>query len=342
VKPNDSAVPDSSTPVKKSSRERKLTWFKRGVTVFFFIVIPLLLFTMVKNLDWQEVKQALQGYSSVTLLTGVGIAALSYFVFCSYDLLGRRYTGHKLPATQIYSLTFVCYAFNLNLGAWLGGIALRYRLYSRLGLEVGTITRILSISLITNWVGYMILAGAVFSLRLIELPGDWKIGVTTLQMIGIAMLVVAAAYLLACRFAKKRDWTIRGHEIVLPSLKLALMQATLGAANWSLMAALIYILLPEEAFYPSILGILLISSIAGVVTHIPAGLGVLEAIFIGLLQHQIPPGNLVAALIGYRAIYFLLPLAIACIVYLVLEKRAKTMRAGSGQVTGLRAQDESA
>ena len=66
----------------------------------------------------------------------------------------------------------------------------------------------------------------------------------------------------------------------------------------------------------------MISAIAGVVTHIPAGLGVLEAIFLAMLQHQMPASALLAALIGYRALYFLLPLLVACALYLLLERRA--------------------
>ncbi|MNW09032.1 Inner membrane protein YbhN [compost metagenome] len=83
-----------------------------------------------------------------------------------------------------------------------------------------------------------------------------------------------------------------------------------------------YVLLPDKVGYPTILAILLISSIAGVITHIPAGLGVLEAVFITLLYPQYSKGTLLAALIGYRALYFLLPLAIACVVFLLLERRA--------------------
>ncbi len=162
-----------------------------------------------------------------------------------------------------------------------------------------------------------------------DLPGDWAIGDRTLQFIGFALLGVAAFYLLACQFSRRREWTFREHRIELPSLKMAVIQVALGAINWSLMASLIYLLLPEEAFFPSILGILLVSSIAGVVTHVPAGLGVLEAIFIALLQHQIPVSAILAALIGYRAIYFLLPLGIALIIYLVMEKRAKAMRSSA-------------
>ncbi|GAC1032652.1 lysylphosphatidylglycerol synthase domain-containing protein [Pseudomonas sp. No.21] len=302
------------------------TWAKRGLTAFFFCLVPVLLFMLVKNLDWQEVRQAIANYKATTLaLAGLACAA-SYATYCCFDLVGRHYTAHKLPAWQTVPVTFVCYAFNLNLSSWVGGIALRYRLYSRLGLDVPTITKVLSLSLITNWLGYMLLAGCVFSLRLVDLPEGWKIGETGLQLIGFALVAAALAYLAACRFSKRRNWRFRDQELTLPSLRMALIQVGLGMLNWSLMAALIWILLPKEAFYPSILGILLISSIAGVITHIPAGLGVLEAVFIALMQHQMSKGTLLAALIGYRAIYFLLPLAIACVVYLVLERRAKQIR----------------
>lgn len=303
-----------------------LTWAKRGFTLFFFIAVPVLLYTMMKNLDWHEVVHALESYKASTLALGFVVAAGSYLTYCGFDVLARRYTEHKLSVMQIVPVTFVCYAFNLNLSSWVGGIALRYRLYSRLGLDVPTITRILSLSLITNWLGYMLLAGFVFTGRFVDLPAGWKIGDTTLQLIGVVLLLVCFGYFLACRFSRRRSWTIRQQQLVLPSLNQALRQALLGALNWGLMALLIYVLLPEKAFYPAVLGILLISSIAGVIAHIPAGLGVLETVFITLMQHQFSKGQLLAALIGYRVIYFLIPLVLALMVYLVLEKRAKSMR----------------
>jgi uncharacterized membrane protein YbhN (UPF0104 family) len=317
------------TQVADASAQRghgtKWKWAKRAFNAFFFIAVPVLLFMLVKNLDWQEVKHALQSYKLSTLVIAGVVACASYLTYCGFDILARYYTRHKLSIKQIVPVTFVCYAFNLNLSSWVGGIALRYRLYSRLGLDVSTITRILSLSLITNWLGYMLLAGSVFSMRFVELPEEWSIGTTTLQLIGFALLAACFAYLLACRFSKRRSWTIRDQEIALPSLKQALIQASLGALNWSLMALVIFTLLPKDAFYPAVLGVLLISSIAGVVTHIPAGLGVLETVFITLMAHQFSKGSMLAALIGYRAIYFLLPLLIAVVVYLVLEKRAKKM-----------------
>ncbi|WP_193072818.1 lysylphosphatidylglycerol synthase domain-containing protein [Pseudomonas sp. FME51] len=307
----------------------RMRWAKGALTLFFFIAIPVLLYLQLRNTDWQEVSGALRDYPIWLLAVAFGVALLSYLTYCCYDLLGRYYTGHKLPVRQVIPLVFVCYAFNLNLNALVGGVALRFRLYSRLGLDVPTIARVFSLSIITNWLGYLWLAGTVFALGMVQLPESWAIGNGALRLIGVAMVIVAVIYVLACAFFTRRSWQIRDQLIELPSWKLALVQAAAGALNWSLMAMIIWLLLPAEAFYPSVLGVLLISSIAGVITHIPAGLGVLEMIFLTLLQNQMPKSSLLAALIGYRAIYFLLPLGIALAVYLVLEKRAKTMRSAN-------------
>jgi uncharacterized membrane protein YbhN (UPF0104 family) len=303
-----------------------MPWAKRLITIMFLILIPALLYMLVKTLDWQQVKHSLSDYKGSTLAMGAAVALSSYLIYGGFDLLGRYYTRHQLSIKKIMPVAFVAYAFNLNLGSWIGSVALRYRLYSRLGLDMATITGVLTLSLITNWLGYLLLAGTVFSLRLIKLPPSWELGASGLQWIGFGLLAAGFSYLAACIFAQRREWRVRGYKFTLPSARLALLQAGLGIANWSLMALVIFLLLPDKAHYPSTLSILLISSIAGVVTRIPAGLGVLEAVFVALMQHEFSRDVLIAALIGYRAIYFLAPLMIACIVYLILERAAKRPR----------------
>ena len=306
-------------------RPSKWIWARRALNLVFFIMVPVFLVLLFRNMDWQEVSRALRAYQTSTLALGALIALCSYLVFASYDLLSRRYTGHQLPDRQVLPLAFVCYAFNLNFSSWIGGIALRYRLYGKLGLDGPTITKILSLGLITNWLGYLFVGGTVFVMGLPALPDSIKLGSSGLRLIGAGMILAGILYLLACRFSKRRRWKIRSIEVLLPSLRLALLQAGLGMLNWSLMALLIHLLLPAKVGFATVLAILLISSIAGVITHIPAGLGVLETIFITLLQGQYTKGTLLATLIGYRALYFLMPLGIACIVYLILEKRAATV-----------------
>lgn len=313
----------------KSGWRRRWPLIKKILTYVFFALIVGLLIGLARNLDWAEVYKTLRNYQAQTLWMAGAAAFGSYLVYCFFDVLGKGYARHDLPIRQILPVTFVCYAFNLNLSAWVGGIALRFRLYSRLGLKPSQITRVFTMSVLTNWLGYMWLAGMIFAMGWIKPPASWEIGFTALRGLGAGLLVACMVYLWLCGFSKRRSWTIRGHEIQLPSLRLALIQLVLSAANWSLMALVVYFMLSQKAAYPEVLGILMISSIAGVVTHIPAGLGVIEAVFVAMLADEMSKGAIVGGLIGYRVIYFLIPLLFATLVYVVLEARAKKLRSSN-------------
>jgi uncharacterized membrane protein YbhN (UPF0104 family) len=140
-----------------------------------------------------------------------------------------------------------------------------------------------------------------------------------LQILGFVLLVASAGYLAVCSAFKRRTWTVRGHEIRLPSVRLAFAQLALSAANWLTIAALLFVLLGEQTAYPLVLGVFLVSSIAGVLAHIPAGVGVIELVFLTLLGATLPQHAIIAGLIVYRAVYYLAPLLGAIIVYAGLE-----------------------
>lgn len=318
-------------PTSPSTWQRYWPWLKRLISVVFLLLVIYLMVALAKRMNWPEVWHTLHNYQSSTLWWAAAATVASFVVYSYFDVLGRAYAKHALPVTQILPVTFVCYAFNLNLSSWVGGIALRYRLYSRLGLSNGTITQILALSMATNWIGYMFLAGVLFASGSVELPPGWKIGTDSLRVIGVLLVLASVAYGLFCTFAKKRSWQVRGRTFALPSGRMALLQIVIGALNWALMAAVMWVLLLEKVDYPTVLGVLLIASIAGVITHIPAGLGVLETIFLTLLRDDIGKGMILAALIGYRILYFLAPLVVATLVYLVLELRAKQLKRHNGQ-----------
>jgi len=280
--------------------------------------------------------KVIRNYNHTALLTAMGLVIVSYLVYGCYDLLGRLYCGHKLAKRQVMLVSFICYAFNLTLSTWVGGIGMRYRLYSRLGLPSATITRIFSLSITTNWLGYVLLGGVIFSIGVVELPSHWYIEDNTLRIIGAVLLVLSAFYLWACAFAKRRHITIKGQKLVLPGWRFALMQMGVSSLNWMAMGAIIWILLGQDINYFFVLGVLLVSSIAGAIVHIPAGIGVLEAVFIALLAGEhTSQGKIIAALLAYRVLYFFIPLLLALIGYLWLESRAKKMRAKNEQKMGM-------
>ena len=94
----------------------------------------VLLVVYAKKVDWEEVWKVIRDYNRVALLSAVGLVVVSYLIYGCYDLLARFYCGHKLAKRQVMLVSFICYAFNLTLSTWVGGIGMRYRLYSRLGV----------------------------------------------------------------------------------------------------------------------------------------------------------------------------------------------------------------
>ncbi|HEX3141792.1 MAG TPA: lysylphosphatidylglycerol synthase domain-containing protein [Rhizobacter sp.] len=292
---------------------------KRSAAFVFFGLVVALLVKQAQTVDWDEVLHAIRNYPPQVLLGAAALAITSYALYCSFDLMSRRYTGHKLSHRAVLATTFISYAFNLNLGSLVGGLGFRFRLYSQLGLPPDVISRIYGFTMLTNWLGYTVLAGGLCLVQPIALPDEWALGSGALRVLGVLLLALGFGYLAMCGLSQRRSARVRGHEIRLPSLPMALLQMVASCATWLLIGSVIYVLLQHRADYPTVLAVLLVAAVAGVITHVPAGLGVLEAVFITLLTPQVPYSELVAALLVYRVVHFLIPLAQATVLYALFE-----------------------
>lgn len=296
---------------------------RRVLTVAFFLGVGWLLVSHASEIDWREVASSLQQLPLPVLAVAAAMALASHLLISCFDLLGRHYTGHRLPAPTVVGVNAISYAFNLNLGSLVGGVAFRFRLYSRLGLRNGVIARIMSLSMLTNWLGYLLVGGLIFMLSPPPLPDGWKIGADALPFLGAALVAVVAVYAALCLRMPGRTLTVRGHELAVPGWRMAVLQLAMSSTNWLIMGGIVWTLLEGRVDYVEIVAVLLIAAIAGVITHVPAGLGVLEAVFVALLAGQVPQGELLAALLAYRGLYYLVPLGVATVGYAVIESRAR-------------------
>ncbi len=310
---------------------------RRVVPIVFIVAVAALITWRAQSIDWGKVLEALREYRATTLLAAGAVAVLSYVVYSCYDLVGRRYTGHKVSAAKSMAIAAVSYAFNLNFGTLVGGMGFRYRLYAHAGLKPGVVTGVLAMSVVGNWVGWFCVAGTAFLLRWVPLPQGWKIGEGGLQAIGAALLLLAAGYLALCAFSRKRSFTVRKFELSLPTLRLALVQVGLASLNWLLMACILFVLMRPHLPFTTTAGVLMLSAVASVIVRVPAGLGVVEAVFIALLAGGVGEPRLVAGLLAYRAVYYFAPVLLAIGAYLIIEGRMKVRggrrRAGTRGLT---------
>lgn len=318
----------SMTPARPRRRRPLRARATQLLALLIAVAVIVMLASRMHTIDWSAVESALRAYHATTLLLVALLTAGSYLAASCYDLVGRRYTGHQLPTATVFSINAIAYAFALNLGALLGGWAFRFRLYRRLQLRAPRIAQIIVLSVITNWSGFFLLAGLVFSLAPPPLPDALSSMGVASRSIGIALLLLVIAYLGACAFGGPRQWTlrIRRVELPMPELRIALIQLLLSSLNWLLMAAALATLLPDDLPYTQVLAALCVGSVAGLILRVPGGVGVLEAGVAQMLSSRIDAASAVAAVLAFRAIYYLVPLVIAALGYAGLERMMRTRR----------------
>ncbi|MDQ3269997.1 MAG: lysylphosphatidylglycerol synthase domain-containing protein [Pseudomonadota bacterium] len=285
----------------------------------FLIAAAGLLWRYASAVRWSEVGAALVAYPGPRLALAVAVSLTAYVVYCSLELLARRSTGHTLPRLQVLAIALVCYAFNLNLGGVVGGIGFRYRLYLRSGLSVSTISRIIAFVVGGNWSGFLLLAGLALALNPLPLPTEWEMGARALRVVGGAMVLAELTWLSLCAFSPRRAWVVRGHEIELPTIGMALAQLAVASSSWLAIASILFVLMPPQIDFLTVAGVLALSVVANVITHIPGNIGVLEAVFVAMLGSQAPAEQVIAALLVYRAVFYIGPLLLALAAYPVLE-----------------------
>jgi uncharacterized membrane protein YbhN (UPF0104 family) len=273
-----------------------------------------------RSIDWPPVVEALRSYRPATLALAALAAATSCLVYASFDLLTRPHAGAGPSWRWIVPVAFTSYTFNMNLGPWIGSFGIRLRQYAKLGIGAAQTLRVLVFSVVTNWSGYVLLAGLVFAIRPPPvLPPEWPFGAVALRVAGVVLLAAIAAYWTLCALARRRVYSVSKLSLRLPPLRTALAQTCLAAGNWMLIAMVLWILLGGAAGYPTVLATMLLASVAGALLHIPGGVGVIEAVVLSVLGREVPHGALVAALLVYRAIYYLWPFVLGVATFAVME-----------------------
>lgn len=325
MQPVEVAVPERRSPTRR--------WLMRAVLAVFYVALAVMLWTIGRELDWAEAATAFAALPIGTILTAAGCSLSCYALYAAYELLAARQARIALSQPQIAAIGFASYACNLSLGAMLGALGLRLRLYTARGIDAACVARVIAFNLMTNWSGYLLVLGMALLCLRIEPPPAWRIGATALQVIGAGLLAIVAGYLWACARARRRTWRWRRLTIELPALQIALIQLALSVPVWLLGAASLYALLPAADF-GLVLVTLLGSAVIGLVVRVPAGLGVVEAVFIASLGGQLGQAPLLAALLAYRCVHYLAPLALGLATFAALEFAGRSKRAAPDRKRG--------
>src|ERR1700682_4396061 len=239
------------------------------------------------------------------LALAVLLTAFAYAVLPGYDAIALSYVDHPLPMRRIAFGSFIAYALSHSLGfPLLSGGPVRYRFWSVWGLSTSEIAQAISFAGATFLIGMVAVAGGVFLLEPASTIDLLHLPVSTLKPLGIFCLLLIAGYLFLTT-RRYKTFRLFEWEFPVPSTRLALAQLGVAGVGWGAARG--------------VLGVFLIAQFAGILSHVPGGLGVFEAIVVLLLSPRVPAASIVGALVAYRAVYYLLPLVLALTFLIAFE-----------------------
>lgn len=252
------------------------------------------------------------------LLTGVSFVAMAL-----YDVLGAEQVAPgKVPKGIAAFAGATSFAVANTVGFHvLTGVPIRYRLYARAGLDMAQVGHIVGNALVAFGLGVATLLGAAMLIDPAGVPLLDRLDPRLDRLLGGVILAVIAGTVLWLG-RTPRILALFGWRLVLPGASGLLARIGLGVVDVGCAAAALYVLLPADLQpgYAVFLLVFLTAIVAGTASHVPGGLGVLEAtVLVGLGAGTNP--DVIAALVVYRVIYYLLPLVVAGLALAIYEAR---------------------
>jgi uncharacterized membrane protein YbhN (UPF0104 family) len=303
---------------KSFNRFTPLVWLSIAAVAIWVVA------QRIGEIDFDEVMRDLAAVPMPIVIAALLCSAGVYTTVGLYEGIAVRLASGRNLRRQAFRTAVIANPLGRAIGvAMVSGGALRYRMYAPEGLsirEVGAIILLVAMPYVFG-VGWLIDISLLLHLQ--DAARAFQLPVAVVAIFGVLGLAKDVGWL-AFVASRTEPITIRGQSIRLPSLRDALVQIAFGLVQISLMTTILYLFMPPELnmTWPAFVAIYCLSFVAGQVSNVPAGLGVLEAALF-LLLPQVPPGKLVGAVLAYRAVYELLPLGVALVLLLIYETTNK-------------------
>jgi glycosyltransferase 2 family protein len=284
-----------------------------AISLSILAVAAYTLYGLLHDADFGKVLAAIEAQSIRKIAIASALVVAGYVTLTFYDLFALHAIGRrKIPYSVVALASFTSFTIGHSLGAAIltGGL-IRLRIYSAWGLTVVEIAKIAFVTGMTFWLGNALLLGGAAAYAPEAAAAVDHLPAWVNRAFGLAGLFALVSYLVWLA-PRSRAVGRGGWRIVLPNLQFTLVQIGIGALDLSVVTLAMYLLLPPVPVVGlvSVLVTFLTATLLGTVSHAPGGLGVIEAtMLVGLTQF--PREELLAALLTFRALYFVVPLLLA-------------------------------
>ena len=297
--------------------KERIGWKRLGIAASLLIVAlaAMHLFKTLKGVDTAVVLTALaeksQGQIAMAALCVLG----AFFTLTFYDLFALRTIGKTHVPYRIAALSsFTSYTIGHNIGAtvFTGG-AIRFRIYSDWGLNAIDVAKICFISGLTFWLGNTFVLGIGMIWHPAAAASIDLLPESINRLIGFGFIAGIAGYLIWVGTGKgRRRLGKDGWMVTLPSARLTMLQIFIGVVDLGFCALAMYLLAPAhpDLDFVTLSVVFILATLLGFASHAPGSLGVFDAaMLIGL--PMLGKEELLASLLVFRILYFLIPFAIS-------------------------------
>ncbi len=250
-----------------------------------------------------------------------------YAALIGYDWSGLRHIGKPLPFPVVAAGGFMAYAFGNTIGlSALSGGAVRYRIYGALGLDGYDVAAVSTFAAVSFGVAATTVGLAALALHPEALAALSPLSPGGTRWAALAALA-ALALPLAAAAVTQGAFRLGRFTVRAPSLPVLGAQVVFSLGDISLSALTLYLLLPaSDLSFAGFLAVFAAATMAGVVSHVPGGVGVFEAVVLAALPATVSLDQAAAALLLYRVIYYFTPFALALALLSLNEARMALLR----------------
>lgn len=325
-----SRVPETEARRKPRINPDLKRWIMRAFWLLGLVAAGVLVWLTLRNYSLGEIVAAMKAVPPASIALALLFAAASYATLTLSDRIALRHLGHRIRYPSVALASFVSLSIGHTVGfSGLSSGAIRYRFYRRHGVHLADLAKLTALCGLTVALGLLSLSIAPLLMHgelSARLLGSATLGRT---VAALAALAVAVYLLLAWRFGGR---TITRWKIGVPHLRTAVAQTLVGAVNFALVSACLFVLVRTagDVDYLDVAAIFVLANIATLVTHVPGGIGVIESVVILLL----PGEAVVGPVLLFRIVYFLVPLAIGAVLLAVTELAAARARDGDTRRDG--------
>lgn len=302
------------------------------VTVFIFILALFAFAHLVDDIDRKNLTAAFSNVSWHAIGLAIIAAATSYIMILGYEWSASHYANAKLPIHTLalggLSAAAIGNAFGFSM---LTGGTIRYRVYSKKNISAIAIIQMtifasLSLGLaLPPIAALMSFTDIGYSARALHINETLLIIIASIIIIGYILFIAISSHFIAPEHPSLDSRHLRFGllNIRVPSMRITMLQFVITFLDVLAAGTVLYCLLPVSTDIPfgTFLTVYLLALAAGVLSHVPGGLGVFEVVLLAAFKSQLDKPSLLAALFLYRFIYVAMPLIIACLTLLIVEAR---------------------